>query len=271
MRNCPIALAVVLAIVCAISSTTHAQTRASSGTAQAQAGSMPDLSGDWNSTGPGSSGCGWNPADPQCSKLEDGTPYQPWALDKLKSERPGYGPNKTFDNTTDPHMLYCDPMAGPRVYFNPSKFKFVQTPEAVYILYEYGPYWVNVRMNGKHPDDPDPTWWGDSIGRYEGDTLVVDTVGFNDKTWLDQLGRPHTEKLHVIQRYRKIDAEHLELDVTFDDPGAYTKPWTGKKVFTKSHTGFARYMWVCTYLANHEFDNDMTKKTVGQTPAEPSK
>ena len=84
-------------------------------------------------------------------------------------------------------------------------------------------------MNRKHPDDPDPTWWGDSIGWYEGDTFVVDTVGFNDKTWLDQVGRPHTESLHLVQRFHRVDKEHLQLDVTFDDPKAYTKPWTGQK------------------------------------------
>jgi hypothetical protein len=60
----------------------------------------------------------------------------------------------------------------------------------------------------------------------DADTLVVDTVGFNDKTWLDQVGRPHTDKLHLIQRFKRVDKDHLQLDITFDDPGAYTKPWT---------------------------------------------
>src|SRR3984885_10081285 len=76
------------------------------------------------------------------------------------------------------------------------------------------------------PDDPDPTWYGHSIAKWEGDTLVVDSVGFNDKFWFDFAGHPHTEKLHVIERYRRPDFDHLEYDTTVDDPGAYTKPFT---------------------------------------------
>jgi hypothetical protein len=72
----------------------------------------------------------------------------------------------------------------------------------------------------------DPTWYGDSTGKWEGNTLVVDTVGFNDKFWFDGAGHPHTEKLHVIERYRRPDSGHLEFEVTIDDPGAYTKPFT---------------------------------------------
>jgi hypothetical protein len=82
-------------------------------------------------------------------------------------------------------------------------------------------------MDGrKHPEDPNPTWYGDSIGKFEGDTLVVDSVGFNDKFWFDFAGHPHTEKLHVIERYQRPDLGHLNFEVVVDDPGAYTKPFT---------------------------------------------
>jgi hypothetical protein len=91
----------------------------------------------------------------------------------------------------------------------------------------------------------------------------VDSVGFNDKTWLDMVGRPHTEQLHLIQRYKRVDQKHLRLDITFDDPGAYTKSWTGQKTFDLSETGFARYVWVCTFSANQAFDKKVTKSTVG--------
>jgi hypothetical protein len=226
---------------------------------------IPDLSGDWLPDPPG---CGWNPADPQCQKLEDGTPYQPWALEKLKSERSGYGENATFENTTDPYMKYCDPYGNPREFFNPTKFKFIQTPDTVYILNEMGPFWQQVALNRKtHPQDPDPQWWGDSIGWYERDTFVVDTVGFNDRTWLDQVGRPHTEALHLIERFRRVDQEHLELDITVDDPKAYTKSWVGKKVFKATHTGLGRYLWVCDMRANQRFDTEFEKPTT--IPATP--
>jgi hypothetical protein len=82
-------------------------------------------------------------------------------------------------------------------------------------------------MDGrKHPDDPDPAWYGHSIGHWEGPTLVVDTVGFNDKFWFDYKGHPHTERLHTIERYTRTDMGNMTIDVTIDDPGAYTKPFT---------------------------------------------
>src|SRR5262249_48309761 len=162
-----------------------------------------------------------------------------WALAKTKAERPGFGVNATFDDTTDPQITSCDPYGSTRLFFNPSKLRFVQAPDVVYLLFEYGPTWVPVWLNRKHSDDPDPTWYGESVGWYEnGDTLVVDSIGFNDKTWIDMVGRPHTEKLHMIQRFKRLDAKRIQLDVTFDDPGAYTKPWSGQKTLELSTTGF---------------------------------
>ena len=82
-------------------------------------------------------------------------------------------------------------------------------------------------MDGRgHPKDMDPTWFGDSIGKWDGDTLVVDTVGFNDKFWFDDAAHPHTEQLHVTERYRRTDFAHLDFEITIDDPGAYTRPFT---------------------------------------------
>jgi hypothetical protein len=76
-----------------------------------------------------------------------------------------------------------------------------------------------------------PLWMGDSIGHWEGDTLVTDTVNFNDKTWLDRIGHPHSDQLHVIERIRRVDRDHLVDEITIDDPKAYTKPWTGTIYF----------------------------------------
>jgi len=256
-----------LAGILAIGSTASAQNPPSPGGTSAQGTTkVVDLSGDWDA----GAGASLNPKDRGGKLLEDGTPYQPWALAKLKAERPGFGVNATFENTTDPNINYCDPFGLPRIYFNPSKFRFIQSPDVVYILFEYGPTWIPVWMNRKHSEDPDPTWYGESIGWYEnGDTLVVDSVGFNDKTWLDMVGRPHTEQLHLIQRYKRVDKDHLQYDVTIDDPGAYTKSWTGQKIFNASKSPFGRYMWVCTVSSNKKFDEAVSKKTV--TPSAPSK
>ena len=111
-------------------------------------------------------------------------------------------------------------------------YEIVQTPARLVMLFEDDiPSHRTVYLDGRpHPKDPNPTWMGHSIGHWEGDTLVIDTVGFNDRTWLDAQGHPHTEKMHVIERLRRPDLGHLEIEFTIDDPGAYAKPWIIKRV-----------------------------------------
>ena len=89
-----------------------------------------------------------------------------------------------------------------------------------------------IHLDRGHPKDPDPLWWGDSIGTWDGDTLVVDTIGFNDKTWLNGQGMPHSEDLHVIERISRPDLGHLQFDITLDDPKAFTKPHQYKRGHT---------------------------------------
>jgi hypothetical protein len=105
--------------------------------------------------------------------------------------------------------------------------KIVQTPNLVVVLYEYQTLYRQIFLDGRAlPADPNPTWMGYSIGRWEGDTLVVTTAGYNDKTTLDLGGHPHTEALRVTERFRRRDAGHIDLQVTLDDPKGYTRPWT---------------------------------------------
>ncbi len=119
----------------------------------------------------------------------------------------------------------CLPMGVARL--SPYPQKFVQTPSKVIILDEGDIHTFRiVYLNRQHRAGLTPTWYGDSIGHWEGDTLVVDTIGFNDRTWLDSAGHPHTDKLHVIERYRRPDATTLLREVTVEDPGAYAKPFT---------------------------------------------
>ncbi len=218
------------------------------------ASKVPDLSGDW-ALGLGGIGQSLSAADPggRMRGKEPDIPYKPWALGYTMAQVPPTGPDAKYETNTDPAIHYCEPLGLGRIYMYPAKTKFIQTPDAVYILHELGPAFRLVWLNAKHPDDPDPQYWGHSIGWYEnGDTLVVDTIGTNDKSWLDQLGHPHTESLHFIERYKKVDDKTLQLDMTVDDPAAYTAPWPGKRNFTKSTTGFMRFMWVCSVRDNNE-------------------
>src|SRR5213075_82861 len=150
----------------------------------------------------------------------------PWAR-ALQQQR------EANEHGDDP-LARCLPHGVPRINTNGLfPFKIVQTPTLVVILYEQLNLFRQVFLDGRTlSDDVNPTWLGYSTGHWEGDTLVVDTRGFNDKTWLDQVGKPTTDKLHVIERYTRKDFGHMDLEITIDDPGAYTRPWTVKQDLT---------------------------------------
>jgi hypothetical protein len=120
----------------------------------------------------------------------------------------------------------CLPAGVPRAA--PYPWTFATAPGRLYMLFEGNIHtYRQIFMDGRaHPKDPDPTWYGHSVGRWEGDTLVIDTVGYNDKFWFDFRGHPHTEQLHTIERYTRKDLGTLVSEITIDDPGAYSKPFT---------------------------------------------
>jgi hypothetical protein len=157
-------------------------------------------------------------------------PMQPWAKAKYDAAKPGYGPRASAQSQ-DP-VLSCLPPGVPRIMLIPFPMQIVQTPGLIVMIFEYDHFVRQIYLDRRdHPKDLDLTWLGDSIGRWEKDTLVVDTVGLTDKTWLDQVGHPHSDRLHVVERIRRADHDTLEDDITIDDPKAYTKPWTGQQVF----------------------------------------
>jgi hypothetical protein len=158
-------------------------------------------------------------------------PLQSWAKAKFQSIKPGYGPHASPDSE-DP-ILNCYPPGVPRIMLIPFPIQIVQLPAQVLMIFEYDHFVRQIDMTRQsHPKDLDPTWMGDSIGKWDGDTLVIDTVGLNDKTWLDQVGHPHSSGLHVIERLRRLNHDTLQDTLTVDDPSTYTKPWTGRLTFT---------------------------------------
>jgi hypothetical protein len=120
----------------------------------------------------------------------------------------------------------CLPTGVPRLA--PYPWRIVETATHMFFLFEGNIHsYRQIFMDGrKHPLDLDPAWYGHSVGRREGDALVVDTIGFNDRSWFDFLGHPHTEQLHTVERYRRTTFGTLVEEVTIDDPGAYTRPFT---------------------------------------------
>ena len=146
-------------------------------------------------------------------------PFQPWAAAEYKKRMDNRGKD-------DPNN-FCLPSIIPEKVAVTSPWKIVETPGLTLILYESRTIFRQIFTDGRPlPKDPNPTWQGYSIGKWEGDTFVVETSGFNNKGWLDTNGHPVTEALHVIERYHRKDFGHMDVEITIDDPKAYTKPWT---------------------------------------------
>jgi hypothetical protein len=144
-------------------------------------------------------------------------PFQPWAAELFKQRQA----NRMRDNP----MIRCLPAGVPRLDAYSHPYKIVQTRDLIVVLYESQTLFRQIFLDGRaHPADPEPTWLGYSIGRWDGDTLVVETVGFNDKTWLDGFGHPHSDAMKLTERFRRRDVGHMDIEVTIDDPKAYTQP-----------------------------------------------
>jgi hypothetical protein len=173
----------------------------------------PDLSGVWQPNGKYVQNLA---AD---LKPED-VPFQPWAK-ALYDER------KNGSHSKEDQAAHCLPQGVPRINAAPAPWKLVQTPGFIVVIYEAFTLWRQIFLDGRElAADVDPKWLGYSTGKWEGDTLVVDTKGFNGLAWIDQLGKPSTDALHVIERFRRKDFGHMDIQITIDDPKAYTKPWT---------------------------------------------
>lgn len=153
------------------------------------------------------------------SSSPGGLPYQPWAAQQVKTQ--------TEQNSKDDPHARCLPDTFVRLYGLPHMQKFVQVPGLLMMIYELNASYRQVFTDGRPlPADPQPSWNGYSSGKWEGDTLVVDSIGFRDGLWLNVVGSPMTAAARVRERIRRPDYGHLEIEVTVDDSKAYTRPWT---------------------------------------------
>jgi hypothetical protein len=182
-----------------------------------KANGQPDLSGIWLVPGIKyliSIAADLKPGD---------VPFQPWAETEYKKRVDNLGKD-------DPNN-FCLPSIIPEKIAVTSPWKIVETPGVTYILYESRTIFRQIFTDGrKLPVDPNPSWQGYSIGHWDGDTLVVETAGTNGKAWMDTNGHPVTDALKLTERFHRRDLGHLDLEITIDDPKAYTKPWTVKQV-----------------------------------------
>jgi hypothetical protein len=206
----------------------------------------PDLTGPW--VGGGSNG----DIEREGGLKRGELPLQQWAKD-LRDKR----------LEKDEPYTACLPMSVPRV--NPYPWKFAYNYEStglthIYVLHETGDAGAHrvVYMDGRpHPKNPVPTWWGHSVGHWEGDTLVIDTVGYNDKFWFDSRGTPHTEQLHTIERWTRTSWGRIENNFTIDDPGAFTRPvnlhFVGRLLRPNPRTGEAPDLMEFICLEDNEY------------------
>jgi hypothetical protein len=152
--------------------------------------------------------------------FKEGLPLRPWAAELLKK--------RTAENSKDNPDAHCLPMGLMQLHEHPQPRKIIQTPSVIVIIYEANSGLRQIFTDGRPlpPKDVDPWWYGYSVGKWEGDTLVVETTGFRDDVWLDVNGSPLTESGKMIERFRRPNYGSLEIEVTIDDQKAYTKPFT---------------------------------------------
>jgi hypothetical protein len=220
VRNHSVLLAFAAALL-AFPLALSAQTTPQAGTAKTHATSSakPDFSGVWF-------------IDEYHRNIlpNEDPPFQPWA-EELFKQRQEESANRTPDSGPDPTEK-CIPPGIPREMFQPFPWEIVYARDRIIVIFEYQGLIRQIFTDGRgHPKDLEPTYMGHAIGKFEGDTLVVDTIGFNDKTWLDPMGLPHSDAMHLTERIHRVNHNTLVDEYTIDDPKAYTKPWKAQRTF----------------------------------------
>lgn len=217
-------------VVWTFSPLASARARAQSGT-QKEDKSAPaprhDLTGTWD---PGDNGIGQLGARavPEDGDPAHRPPYTPAGLEALKLNKPSNTVRAVLPAETNDPVVTCDPQGMPREdLYEMRTTQIIQMPEKIFLLYTFGKVWRVIWTDGRElPKEPEPRWYGYSVGKWVDDyTLVVQTTGLDERTWIDRAGRPHSDALHVEERFHRVDRDHLELTVTLDDPQMYTKPW----------------------------------------------
>jgi hypothetical protein len=200
----------------------------------------------------------------------------PWAQAKFDAERPGYGPRRA-PGGNDP-ILQCDPMGFPRIMFLNTPFEFVQAPGRVIQFFEheheYRSIWTDGRTLPKD-GDADPTWYGYAIGHWEGDdTLVVESTGFIDTTWLGSTGYPHSRTMRVTERYHRTDHDTIAYEITISDSKVYVQPIVGPHRIMKLRPKDEMVEEICVHSEEKSFANRIAEPATpkpSKVPVDPRK
>jgi len=195
-------------------------------------------------------------------------PLTAWGQAKFDAASPLIGPRAVPGKENDP-VLRCDPTGPPRLLTLPNPFEIIQIPGRVFMLFEEYHVWRTIWTDGRPlPKDPDPSWLGQSVGKWEGDTFVVDTIGFNDKIWADPYGDPRSEQMHLTERYRRLNHDTLEMTITIDDPKAYTKVWASPPKLHKLEPTWEFGEWFCIVDESEDYDKSVRKPAGNTSPSQ---
>jgi hypothetical protein len=222
-----------------------AQAAPPQGAAKSAPAPKRDLSGVWQLQGDGSA----QPIAPDAAM----PPMTPWAKAKFDAEKPGYGARGAAGGN-DP-ILQCDPIGFPRIMLMPTPQEFQQVPGRVLQFWEREHEWRPIWIDGRSlPADPDPAWFGYAVGHWEDDyTLVVESTGFRETTWLGPTGYPHSEGMHIAERYHRVDHDTIAYDMTITDPKSYTKPVVTPHRTLKLKPGGEISEYPCVWSEENEF------------------
>jgi hypothetical protein len=218
--------AVLAALLCSLPLAAQTQPPPKPAPSPAATATHPDFSGVWEMP---REAYGQPRYDHTFSPQE--LPMTAWAKQRYDAAKPSEGPKMVPIAELNDPFYACLPPGIPRIYFHPFAMEIVQMPKEFIQLFEYDHLVRHVYTDGRQHGDPDPTFMGDAVGHWEGSALVVDSVAFNDRTWLDRVGHPHSDKLHVVERFQRTSSKLLQMDLTVEDPVAYTKPLTKQLVF----------------------------------------
>jgi hypothetical protein len=221
-----------------------------------------DISGTWEPAGGPLDGVQFygSKAAQEDGKSDREPPYTALGRELWQRNKPSIGSRGVLPAEANDPVINCDPQGFPREdLFQLRTTQIVQTPLAVLILYEFDQIWRAIWTDGRElPKEPEPRWFGYSVGKWvDDDTFVVETSGIDDRSWIDNVGRPHSDELRVEERFHRVDRDHLEWTVTIDDPKMYTQPWVAmdKLPFYLQPPGFDVREMICSPSESKEYDN----------------
>jgi len=192
-------------------------------------------------------------------------PLTPWGQAQLDAAKPLSGA-KAVAGKEDNSVLRCEPSGPPQILILPNPWEIVQIPGRVLMFFEVQHIWRTIWADGRPlPKDPDPSYLGYSVGHWEGDTFVVETIGFNDKEWVDLYGNPRTSTTRVTERYRRLNHDTLEQQIIIEDPKVYTKPWISPPKLHKLEPGWEIAEWFCVPDESRQYD-EVVRKPSGIAP-----